>query len=194
MRRYSANSLLNSATTSACNRPCLLSTLACLASWLILFPDLPSSAPIASSATSSSAVLTFVDAVPPCNTLLRMSSMRFRPDAFWISSNLLNSSSVSLALIRRDRLPVSMGGLPAFRWALLMVYNGLYPLSERKTKLRRFFLLCPRLPQRGAAGQRQGGFRGTRKHNLQLTKQGGPLWVFWLLTGVSACGRVSGCV
>ncbi|WP_188750292.1 hypothetical protein [Parapedobacter defluvii] len=49
----------------------------------------------------------------------------------------------------------------------------------RKTKLRRFFPLCPVASHRGAAGQRQGGFRGTRKHNLQGVKHAG----FWFLTG-----------
>src|SRR5690606_21515625 len=137
-----------------------------------------------SRAVSSSTVFTATTAPPP-STRLRMSSMRFMPEAFWISCSLLNSSSVSLALIRRVRLPVSMGGLPGFFLGLSMGFNMIFGRCfGRKTKLRRFFPLCPRLPDRGAARQRQGGFRGTRKHNLQLTKQRGDV------VGVLAADRM----
>jgi hypothetical protein len=83
----------------------------------------------------------------------------------------------------RVRLPLSMGGLPAFFLGLSIDLHEVFSrLFGRKTKLRRFFTPLSVCPSR-AGGQRQGGFRGTRKHNLQLTKQEGVSRGFWLLTG-----------
>src|SRR5690606_2423196 len=125
---------------------------------------------------------------------LRMSSMRFKPEALWMSRRVLNSSSVSFALMMRVRLPVSMGGLPAFLLGLSMgVECGLWPLFWKKNQVAQVFPPLSEAPRKGCRRSKARWFSGYPKTQLAADKtKGDRCGVLAADRRLSTCGRGSG--
>src|SRR5476651_2253201 len=121
---YCSNNRLNLSLTIGDNTPFLFRILAYLASWLILLPHRPNSAPVLSKKQISSLALTIVSRAS-CKRRLRTKSDLRTPSVFSSSRITLYSSSVNRASTFLILFPCSFIGLPFERNVFVIRGNEL---------------------------------------------------------------------